>query len=75
MQVNSDKKMRGRVMGILVLAVAVISIGNLLIGAVSQKIGAPNTLLCQGIIALIIAAVFSIFLTGDKFNKKEHFNY
>jgi MFS family permease len=69
-QVNSDKKMRGRVMSILLLAIGMLPLGSLLTGAVSQRIGAPNTLFCQGIIALIIAAVFSKFLSNETLSKK-----
>jgi hypothetical protein len=38
-------------------------LGSLLVGAVSQHIGAPTTVLGQGIIGLIIAAAFAKFLT------------
>ena len=43
-----------------------LPLGSLLIGAISQKIGAPDTMLAEGIIALIIAAVFPKFLRKDK---------
>ena len=71
-QVNADAKMRGRVMGYVALAYfGMLPLGSLIVGAVSQQIGAPNTLLCQGIIALIIAAVFYNFLRSNKLNKQE----
>ncbi len=71
-QVESDAKMRGRVMGFLAMAMfGMLPLGSLLIGAVSQQIGAPNALLCQGIMAIIIAAVFYRFLTKSKLNKEE----
>ena len=70
-QVNADPNMRGRVMSYVALAYfGMLPLGSLLIGAISQKIGAPNTILCQGILALIIAAIFSKFLRSDKMNKK-----
>jgi len=71
-QVNSDSAMRGRVIGYLAMAVfGMLPLGSLLVGAVSQKIGAPNAIFCQGIMALVIAGLFSSFLRKDKLNKKE----
>jgi predicted MFS family arabinose efflux permease len=35
-----------------------LPLGSLIVGAVSQRIGAQTTLLCQGILAIIIAAIF-----------------
>jgi len=71
-QVNSDKKMRGRVMSYVAMAYfGMLPLGSLLIGAVSQQIGAPNALLCQGIIALIIAALFFKYLGKDYLDKKK----
>ena len=70
-QVNSHKEMRGRVMSYIAMAYfGMLPLGSLLIGAISQKAGAPDTLLYQGIIALIIAALFSKFLRKDKLNRK-----
>jgi MFS family permease len=69
-QVNSDKKMRGRVIGILLLALGVLPLGSLIVGAVSQKVGAQNTLLGEGILAVFVAAVFSRFLISDSVDKK-----
>jgi len=71
-QINSDKNMRGRVMSYVAMAFfGMLPIGSLLVGAVSQKIGAPDTMMCQGIIALIIVAIFSDFLRKEELNKKE----
>ncbi|HXB39037.1 MAG TPA: MFS transporter [Bacteroidia bacterium] len=71
-QVNTEAHMRGRVMSFLAMSVfGMLPLGSLIIGSISQQIGAPNTLLCQGIIAIIIAIVFSKFLRKDKLNKKE----
>ena len=70
-QVHTDKKMRGRVMSFVAMAIfGMLPLGSLLTGFVSEHIGAPNTLLCQGIVALIIAVTFSGFLRKDKLNKK-----
>lgn len=71
-QVDSDKEMRGRVMSYVAMAYfGMLPIGSLLIGTISQQIGAPNTILYEGIIALIIAAVFSKFLRSGLQDQKK----
>ena len=66
-QVNSAGDMRGRVMSYVAMAYfGMLPIGNMLVGAVSQRMGAPNTIFCQGIIALLLAAIFSGFLRRGK---------
>ena len=66
-QVSSDPEMRGRVMSYIAMAYfGMLPLGSLLIGAVSQKIGAPNTIFCQGIGMLVIAAIFFRFLTSKQ---------
>ena len=58
-QMEATPAMRGRVMSYVAMAYfGMLPLGSLLIGRVSQKIGAPLTMLCQGIIALLIAALF-----------------
>ncbi len=62
-QSECDPKMRGRVIGILLMAVfGMTPLGSLVVGAVSQHIGAPTTVLCQGIICLVIVMFFARFL-------------
>jgi MFS family permease len=69
-QVNSDEKMRGRVMSFGATAYfGTLPLGSLLIGAVSQKIGSSTMIFCEGIIALVIAAIFSRFLIERKTNQ------
>jgi len=69
-QVESDKAMRGRVMSYVAMAYfGMLPIGSLLIGAVSQQIGAPNAILCQGIISLVIVAAFYKFLVSGRRDK------
>ncbi len=63
-QSESAPQMRGRIIGILLMAIfGMTPLGSLAVGAVSQYIGAPATVLCQGIICLIIAMCFAKFLT------------
>jgi MFS family permease len=71
-QIHSDAQMRGRVMGFMAMFYfGMLPLGGLLIGSVSEKIGAPNALLCQGIVAIIIALLFSRFLKKDKVIEKQ----
>jgi len=71
-QVHMDKLMRGRVMGYVALAFfGMMPLGSLLLGAVSEKIGAPDAILCEGIAAIIISLTFSGFLRKDRLNRKE----
>lgn len=71
-QVESAHHMRGRVMSFLVMAMfGMLPLGSLLIGAISEQIGAPNTILSQGIVALLIAISFSGFLAKEKLTRKE----
>ena len=69
-QVESDVAMRGKMMSYVALAYfGMLPLGSLLIGAVSQKIGAANTMFGEGVVSLIIAAVFFKFLRKDKMNE------
>ena len=71
-QVSSAPAMRGRVMSFVAMAYfGMLPLGSLLVGAVSQQLGAPNTIFCQGILALIIATSFSGFLRKDKLREQE----
>ncbi|HEY4832572.1 MAG TPA: MFS transporter [Waddliaceae bacterium] len=66
-QSESIPQMRGRVISILLMAIfGMMPVGSLLVGAVSKHIGAPATVLGQGIAALVIAILFSGFLRKDK---------
>lgn len=58
-QMEAAPNMRGRVMSYVAMSYfGMLPLGSLLIGTISQKIGAPLTMFCQGIIALLIAALF-----------------
>jgi MFS family permease len=63
-QSESDPKMRGRAIGILFMAIGMLPLGSLLVGAVSTRIGAPTTVLCEGIAALVVLAVFYRRMSG-----------
>jgi len=62
-QSGSAPEMRGRVISILLMAIfGMLPLGSLLIGAISERIGAPKTVLCEGIISVIAALAFAKFL-------------
>jgi MFS family permease len=66
-QSESTPQMRGRAISILLMAIfGMMPIGSVLVGAVSQHIGAPATVFWQGIIGLGIAIIFAKFLTGKE---------
>lgn len=59
-QSESAPEMRGRAISILLTAIfGMLPLGSLIVGAVSQKIGAPDTLIIQGITGIAIALIFS----------------
>lgn len=63
-QSQSAPEMRGRAIGVLLMAIfGMLPLGSLLIGAVSEHVGAQTTVLAEGIIAVLIALFFSKFLT------------
>jgi MFS family permease len=63
-QSDAAPEMRGRTMGILLMAIfGMMPLGSLLTGAVSERIGAPATVLAQGFIAIAIALLFVKYLT------------
>ncbi len=71
-QIHAAPNMRGRVMSFFALAFfGMLPLGSLVVGGLSQKIGAPNMLLCQGAIAIIIAIIFSNYLRKDKLDKRK----
>ena len=68
-QSEAAPQMRGRVIGILLMSIfGMMPLGSLLVGAASQRIGAPATVLGQGILAIVLALAFAKFLIGG--NKK-----
>jgi MFS family permease len=63
-QSESAPQMRGRIIGILLMAIfGMTPLGSLVVGAISQYIGTPTTVLCQGVTCLLIAMCFAKFLT------------
>jgi MFS family permease len=72
-QSESAPEMRGRVIGILLMAIfGMMPLGALVVGAISQHIGAPATILGQGIIGLVISLLFANFLNKRGTNTIAH---
>jgi MFS family permease len=72
-QISASDEMRGRVISYFAMAFfGMQPLGGLLIGTVSQYIGAPNTILAQGIAAVLIAAIFLPFLRKGMLNEKDN---
>ena len=68
-QSHSSSHMRGRVIGILLMAIfGMLPLGSVVIGFIAQYTGAPVTVLGEGIIALVIALIFAKFLTTREDN-------
>ncbi|MBS1524916.1 MAG: MFS transporter [Bacteroidetes bacterium] len=65
-QSESAPQMRGRAIGILLMAIfGMMPLGSVIVGAVSERIGAPATVLAEGILAICIALAFVKFLTKN----------
>jgi len=63
-QSHSSPQMRGRAIGILLMAIfGMLPLGSVVVGFIAQYIGAPVTVLGEGVIALVVALLFVKFLT------------
>ena len=72
LQTTSITEMRGRVISYFAMAFfGMRPLGSLLIGWVSKYVGAPNTVLMEGIAALLVFASFSFFMRKAILKKKE----
>ena len=71
-QVESSAQMRGRMMSYVALAYfGMLPLGSLLVGTISQHAGVQYTMLGQGILALLVAAVFYNRLKPEPLPEKE----
>ena len=71
-QTSVSQEMRGRIISYFAMAYfGMLPLGGLLIGMVSQYIGAPNTILAEGIFAVLIAFIFLPFLRKDILKEKD----
>ena len=66
-QTTVDPAMRGRVISLYAMAFfGMQPLGGLIVGTVSQHVGVPNTVLAEGIIALLIGVMHIRFLSRNK---------
>ena len=71
-QTTVDPSMRGRVISFYAMAFfGMQPLGGLLVGAMSQWVGTPDTVLAQGIITIVIGILLFRFLRLDR-EKLEH---
>jgi MFS family permease len=71
-QTTVSAEMRGRVLSYFAMAYfGMLPLGGLLIGTASHYFGAPDTLLAEGIAAIIIAVIFMPFLRKDILKEKD----
>jgi MFS family permease len=69
-QTTVDPDMRGRVISVYAMVFfGMQPLGGLLIGFVSQNVGVKNTVLAEGIIALLIGWLHILFLRKNKIRK------
>ncbi|WP_324675834.1 MFS transporter [Hymenobacter sp. GOD-10R] len=67
LQTTVPLALRGRVLSLYVLAYAgLLPLGSLLVGAVSQRIGVQNTVLAEGIMAVLIGLLHVLALRREK---------
>jgi len=66
-QSEASPEMRGRAISILLTAIfGMLPLGSLVIGAVSQHIGAPKAIFAEGITGIVTAVVFATILKRKK---------
>jgi MFS family permease len=71
-QTTVAHKMRGRVISLYAMAFfGMQPLGGLLIGALSKWIGTTNTLMGQGIVALLLAGLHGRYLHKEKLKKQQ----
>lgn len=70
-QVNAPNHFRGRVISIYIMSLTgLLPIGSLVIGSMSHYIGVQNTVLIQGILAIIITLFYGRYLKKEELKKK-----
>jgi MFS family permease len=70
-QTTATPEMRGRVISYYAMSFfGMQPLGGLLIGSVSQKIGVPDTVMAEGMIALLLGILHFAFLRRSRLKKK-----
>lgn len=71
LQTGAAPNMRGRVISFFAMSFfGMQPLGSLLIGSVSQVIGTPVTLLCEGIIAILVSLTFAYFVRKARLERE-----
>jgi MFS family permease len=71
-QTTVSQHMRGRVISYFAMAFfGMQPLGSLLIGAISHYLGTPNTILAEGIAAIVITFLFFNLLRKNNLNRKD----
>jgi MFS family permease len=71
-QTTVEPNMRGRVISYYAMAFfGMQPLGGLLIGSVSKWIGTPDTMLAEGVVALMIGLLHMRFLRKERFKKQQ----
>jgi MFS family permease len=71
-QTTADPGMRGRVISFYAMAFfGMQPLGGLLIGSVSKWVGTPDTMLAEGLIALLIGVLHLQFLKKERLKKRQ----
>ncbi len=71
-QTTVSQEMRGRIISYFAMAYfGMLPLGSLLIGGISGRIGAPDTILAEGIAAILIFCVFFFFMRRDILRRRE----
>jgi len=70
-QSESAPQMRGKVISILLMAMfGTLPLGSVIVGAASQRAGAPATLLAEGVLGLVIVLIF-YYLMKNQLRRKD----
>ena len=69
-QIHTPPELRGRVLSVFILVISgMMPLGSLLIGSVSHYTSAPHTVLAEGIIGLMISALYGRYLRKQRLGK------
>ncbi len=70
-QLHVPSELRGRILSIFIMVLtSMMPVGSLLIASVSHYIGVKNTVLIEGIIALIVATFYLRYLKREKLDRE-----
>lgn len=72
LQTQAAPNMRGRVISFFAMSFfGMQPLGSLLIGSISQVLGTPATIFCEGVVAILIALVFSYYVRKARLEREQ----